>query len=81
MAVVTEGPTITENGTQFTCRINEYFRKNKPIEVSVIFFHSQGSRLASQTLTVKRESLFFFSGSLTSIEGNFYLELHNFTFV
>ena len=80
-AFVTEGPTITENGTQFTCRINEYFGKNKPVELSIIFFHSQGSRLASQTSTVKRGSLVFFSGSLTSIEGNFYLELHNFAFI
>lgn len=38
-------------------------------------------RFTNQTMTLKCSSTILFFGSLTSIEGDLYLELHNFSFV
>jgi hypothetical protein len=63
------------------CLINDYFSKNKPVKTPVIFYHPQSSRFSSQTSIVKRGSSIFFSGSLSSLDGEFYLKLYNFTFI
>jgi hypothetical protein len=47
----------------------------------ITLFHPPEGRFTNQTTTVKRGSTMFFSGSLTSIEGKLYLELHNFSFI
>src|SRR5581483_3376348 len=61
--------------------VTEYLSKNKVVDVPITCFHPPGSRLANQTVTLKRGSFVFISGTLTSIEGQLYLELHNFNFV
>ncbi len=55
--------------------------KDKPTETPITLFHPNESRLKNQTTMLKRGSSIFFSGTLTSVEGKFYLELHNFNFV
>ena len=66
---------------QVECVISDYLSKDKLVEIPVTLFHPPGSRFANQTTTIKRGSLIFFSGALTQIEANLYLELHNFSFV
>lgn len=80
-ASVTDSPTITTLGTQFPCLVNDYLSKNKSVEIPITFFHPISSRLSSQTSTVKRGSSVFFSGVLSSVDREFYLELHNFSFI
>ena len=55
--------------------------KDKPTETPITLFHPNERRLKNQTTMLKRGSSIFFSGTLTSVEGKFYLELHNFNFV
>ena len=80
-ALVADSPTVSANNTRFDCVVTEYLSKNKIINIPITCFHPPGSRLANQTITLKRGSFMYISGSLTSIEGQLYLELHNFSFV
>jgi len=44
-------------------------------------FHPIGSRFTNQTTSIKRGSSIFFSGALSLIEDQLYLELQNFSFI
>lgn len=81
IATATEMAEITEFGVKVDCLISDYLSKDKPIELPVTLFHPTGSRFTNQTTTIKRGSSIFFSGGLTLIEEELYLELHNFSFV
>jgi len=80
-ALVSDSILSTNLSIQFECIISDYISKDKPTEIPIILFHPNGSRLKSQTTMLKCGSSIFFSGALTSIEGKFYLELHNFSFI
>lgn len=81
VAVASEPALITDIGVQIECVITDYLSKDKPTEVPITLFHPTGSRFMNQTTNVKRGSSVFFSGTLSSIEGKLYLELHNFSFL
>ena len=81
VALVSDSPTVTDAGVQFESVITDYFSKEKSTETTVTFFHPIGSRFTNQTTAMKRGSFIFFTGSLSSIEGKFYLELHGFSFL
>lgn len=81
MGVASESACITDMGVQIKCIITDYLSRDRPTETPIILFHPNGSRFTNQTSTIKYGSSLFFSGSLTSIEGILYLELHNFSFV
>jgi|SRR5256884_6176829 hypothetical protein len=80
-ALVSDSIVFTNLGIQFECIISDYIAKDKPTEIPIVLFHPNGSRLKSQTTMLKRGSSIFFSGSLSSIEGKLYLELHNLSFI
>ncbi|GBC34412.2 hypothetical protein GLOIN_2v1791191 [Rhizophagus irregularis DAOM 181602=DAOM 197198] len=81
VAMASEPALITDIGVQIECVITDYLSKDKPTEVPITLFHPTGSRFMNQTTIVKRGSSVFFSGTLSSIEGKLYLELHNFSFL
>ncbi|GBC19370.2 hypothetical protein GLOIN_2v1791191 [Rhizophagus irregularis DAOM 181602=DAOM 197198] len=81
VAMASEPALITDIGIQIECVITDYLSKDKPTEVPITLFHPTGSRFMNQTTIVKRGSSVFFSGTLSSIEGKLYLELHNFSFL
>ncbi|PKK56269.1 hypothetical protein RhiirC2_829671, partial [Rhizophagus irregularis] len=80
-ALVSDSVLFTNLGIQFECIISDYMAKDKPTETPITLFHPNGSRLRNQTTMLKRGSSIFFSGALTLVEGKFYLELHNFSFI
>ena len=80
-ALVLESPVISDAGGKLECTISDYLTKEKPIETQISLIHPPKSRLKNQVLTAKRGSSIFFSGSLTSIENQFYIELHNFNYI
>lgn len=80
-ALVSDPVNFTNLGMQFECIISDYIAKDKPTEIPITLFHPNGSRLKNQTTLLKRGSSIFFSGSMTSIEGKLYLELHNMSFM
>ena len=71
----------SELGVQVECTVTDYLSKEKPIELSITLFHPTGSHFTNQTMTIKRGSSIFFSGALSLIENQLYLELQNFSFV
>jgi len=81
IATATNMAEVTEFGVKVECLISDYLSKDKQIELPVTLFHPTGSRFTNQTTTIKRGSSIFFSGGLILIEGELYLELHNFSFV
>lgn len=80
-AIASDPPTVTNSTVQFEGIATDYLSKDKQVEISMTFFHPPKSRLVKQTMSVKRDSNVFFSGSLSLIEDQFYLELHNFNFM
>lgn len=80
LALATSAARTSDLGVQVECEISDYYSKEL-VELSVILFHPLGSRFTNQTTTIKRGSSIFFSGALTVIEKNLYIELHNFSFV
>lgn len=81
VATAIEHPVANEYGVQVDCIVSDYLSKDRQVEIPITLFHPSGSRFTSQTTTVKRGSIIFFSGALTLIENKFYLELHNFSFI
>ncbi|CAB4425928.1 unnamed protein product [Rhizophagus irregularis] len=61
--------------------IHQIMVVDKLVETPITLFHPPGSRFANQTTMIKRGSSIFFSGALTQVETNLYLELHNFSFI
>lgn len=80
-AIASDPPTVTNSTVQFEGIATDYLSKDKQVEISMTFFHPPKSRLVKQTMSVKRGSNVFFSGSLSLIEDQFYLELYNFSFM
>lgn len=80
MALATGAARTSEHGVQIESEISDYFSKEL-IELPVTLFHPPGSRFTNQTTTIKRGSSIFFSGALTMIEDQLYIELQNFCFV
>lgn len=81
VGLASDSPVVTDAGIQLKCSCSDYFTKDRSTETQIVLFHPHKSRLKNQVTTVKRGSSIFFSGALTSIENQFYLELHNFNFV
>ncbi|CAB5215343.1 unnamed protein product [Rhizophagus irregularis] len=81
IATATETATTNEYGVQVECVISDYLSKDKLVETPITLFHPPGSRFANQTTMIKRGSSIFFSGALTQVETNLYLELHTFSFI
>ncbi|CAB4442896.1 unnamed protein product [Rhizophagus irregularis] len=81
IATATKTATTNEYGVQVECVISDYLSKDKLVETPITLFHPPGSRFANQTTMIKRGSSIFFSGALTQVETNLYLELHNFSFI
>jgi hypothetical protein len=76
-----DAPVISEVGVKINCLINEYWSKDKIVEIPITIFHPVESRLKGQTTNTKRGSFLFFSGELTIVDGQIYLELHNVSFL
>lgn len=81
IATATDAATTNEFGVQVECIISDYLSKDKLVETPITLFHPPGSRFANQTTMIKRGSSIFFSGALTQVETNLYLELHSFSFI
>lgn len=81
IATATDTAITNEFGVQVECVISDYLSKDKLVETPITLFHPPGSRFANQTIMIKRGSSIFFSGALTQVETNLYLELHNFSFI
>lgn len=74
-------PIITDHGVKINCIINDYLSKEKIVEIPIIIFHPLESRFKGQTTNVRRGSILFFSGEVTFVGNQLYLELHNFSFL
>lgn len=81
VATAIEHPVVNQYGVQIDCIVSDYLSKDRQVEIPITLFHPSGSRFTSQTTTVKRGSIIFFSGTLTLMENKLYLELHNFSFI
>lgn len=81
VGTATDVPVISEHGVKINCLINDYLSKEKIVEITVTIFHPLESRLKSQTTNVRRGSTLFFSGEMTTVDGQLYIELHNFSFL
>ncbi|GBB87369.1 hypothetical protein RclHR1_13810002 [Rhizophagus clarus] len=81
VGMATDVPTISKHGVKIDCIVNEYLSKDKNVDIPITIFHPNGSRLKSQTTNVRRGSVLFFSGEMTTVDGQLYLELHNFSFL
>ena len=80
IALATSTARISELGVQIECEISDYFSKEL-VKLLATLFHSLSSQFTNQTTTIKRDSSIFFSGTLTLIEDQLYIELQNFCFV
>jgi len=80
MALATGTAHTSELGVHIESEISDYYSKEL-VELPVTLFHPLGSRFKNQTTTIKRGSSIFFSGALTMIEDQLYIELQNFCFV
>ena len=68
---VANGSAINDEcGVQIEYIISDYFSKEKLV-----------GRFTNQTISIKRGSSIFFSGALTFIDDQLYVELHNFSFI
>ena len=81
IAVANGSAINNECGVQIECIISDYFSKEKLVEIPITMFHPPGSRFTNQTISIKRGSSIFFSGALTFIDDQLYVELHNFSFI
>jgi hypothetical protein len=79
-ALATGTAHTSELGVHIESEISDYYSKEL-VELPVTLFHPLGSRFKNQTTTIKRGSSIFFSGALTMIEDQLYIELQNFCFV
>ena len=81
IATATDTAKTNKFGIQVECIISDYLSKDKLVKIPITLFHPPGSRFANQTTMIKHGSFIFFSGSLTQVENDLYLELHNFCFI
>jgi hypothetical protein len=81
IASATNSAVSSELGVQIECTVTDFLSKERQVELSIILFHPIGSRFTNQTTSIKRGSSIFFSGALSLIENQLYLELQNFSFV
>ena len=81
VGIASDVPIVSEFGIKIDCIINDYLSKDKIVEIPVTIFHPLESRLKSQSTNVRRGSVLFFSGEITNVDGQLYLELHNFSFL
>ncbi|CAB4442794.1 unnamed protein product [Rhizophagus irregularis] len=79
VGTATDVPVISDmHGVKIDCLINDYLSKDKIVEIPITIFHPFENRLKNKTTNVRCGSALFFSGEMATVDGQLYLELHNF---